>query len=1454
MISPEQLPDENLASSARSPHLVVHDDAPVGPKGVKRSKFRWFRALALASSALLAIFLIAIGVVYWWAGTAGSLAQSVRLAQNCCGRPLQALSIVNATGSLRAGGHIDSLRWQQDGLTVEANDVSLAWQSWSLLHQKIKVDRIAVRSLDITDQRPPPAIPATGPPDSLALPLQVELDAFSAGTLRFSGSAAPAVVELNNLSGRYDYDGTHHKLALANAELASGRYTGQATLSSSSPLTLDAQMAGAVSLAVPNSQTVVPLRFSAAIRGALTALQVQASLQTTAASSGMAGATVQPVQTAAQPHASVTASITPWAAQPLPQANATFRNIDLAALWPEAPKTMLTGHASVQPSSSTNVVSALTVPGSTVKSTDTNSAWMLDLQLTNSLAGPLDQQRMPLEKLQASGEWRNGAAIVRKLQALAGGGEIEATGQWAESTGSTITSATSSGTATAATSVNSAPAGTQTLAPTVQTWAVQAKVKNINPAKLHTQFAALPLSGQASAKSNQDAIDFDVNLKAADTSKPTPKQNNLLGELRLQSASATGSWAAAKAGGTLILSALKVATDDAQISGQLEAQPAAKGGKAKLLLTAPGLEASLQGELRPSTGNGELLVQGKDAAAALRWLQKLPGMPASFDSASATGSAQLRAQWQGGWQDPAIQARLGMPSMDIRLGGAASTPTIVPATTSSASVSTGAGASASSTTSTGVKASSMVKIRDLQATLAGRLSQAQLAAQGRADVDGRRFKLQLAADAGRQPTPSRNAGTATGFADAVWQGVLKQLDLTLEDPALGAGAWKLATRNPVSLKWTPGRAVSSARAVSSGAKSTATVQASAGGSFESGAGEALLTAPTGVGANATATSALLAWQPVRWRPGELVTAGKITGLPMAWVEIFGGPQMAGAGLAGNLVFDGEWDARLAETLSLKASLSRRSGDISVLAETAQGTSTKVAAGVRQAGISIVNEGENLKLALRWDTERAGTAEAELTTKLTRSAEGIGAGGWLWAADAPLKGTLRAQLPRIGVWSVLAPPGWRIRGGLGANISVSGTRAAPRLAGELQANDLALRSVVDGIEFGKGRLRATLDGTRLRITEFTLHGAGDAGTGGTITAQGEAAWEEGQTRVQLDARIDRLRASIRTDRQVTLSGTMQAKLEGSLAQITGSLKVDQARILLPEEGTPQLGDDVVVRTAAGAAVGPKGPAETASPPAAKAAKNAAGQPARSVKVDVQLDLGSDFRVQGKGIDTQMRGALKLTGESVVRAGEPVFEPRLVGTVNTFGGQYRAYGQRLDVEQGTLRFTGAIDNPTLDILAIRPNLTQRVGVQITGTALLPRVRLYAQPELPDAEKLSWLVLGRSSASGGGEAALLQQAALALLGSKSGGMSGGLAASLGLDELSFRGSSNNADGTTSESAVTLGKRFSRNFYAAYERSISGALGTLFIFYDLSKRFTVRAQAGQQSAVDLIYTLQYD
>jgi translocation and assembly module TamB len=101
------------------------------------------------------------------------------------------------------------------------------------------------------------------------------------------------------------------------------------------------------------------------------------------------------------------------------------------------------------------------------------------------------------------------------------------------------------------------------------------------------------------------------------------------------------------------------------------------------------------------------------------------------------------------------------------------------------------------------------------------------------------------------------------------------------------------------------------------------------------------------------------------------------------------------------------------------------------------------------------------------------------------------------------------------------------------------------------------------------------------------------------------------------------------------------------------------------------------------------------------------------------------------------------------------------------------------------------------------------------------------------------------------LLQQAALALL-SGSGNSGGNIASRVGLDEIGFRSASPGS--TANAAALTLGKRLSRDLYVTYEQSLSGAMGTLYIFYDLSRRLTLRGQAGETSAVDLIYTVKKD
>jgi translocation and assembly module TamB len=359
--------------------------------------------------------------------------------------------------------------------------------------------------------------------------------------------------------------------------------------------------------------------------------------------------------------------------------------------------------------------------------------------------------------------------------------------------------------------------------------------------------------------------------------------------------------------------------------------------------------------------------------------------------------------------------------------------------------------------------------------------------------------------------------------------------------------------------------------------------------------------------------------------------------------------------------------------------------------------------------------------------------------------------------------------------------------------------------------------------------------RIAIDRFRIEGRGGAERGGVLEATGSAEFPlatlDGRTRrvpaIRLEARARELRVSSRPDRRLTVSGDVRAALDGADFRLRGALRTDSALFILPDELAPSLGSDVVVRGTE------------------RAIEPAAGQRLRP-DVQVDLDLGRDFTVRGQGLNTRLEGQLTLRSTASLPA------PRLLGEVRTASGSYRSYGQQLTIETGVLRFSGPFDNPTLDITAVRPNTSQRVGVIITGSANAPRVRLFSEPDLPDSEKLAWLVLGRPASGAGAEAALLQQAAAALIAG-GGDRRGGLAQAFGLDEVTVGSSGLNPDGSPA-AAVTLGKRLTQDLYLSYERSVAGAVGTMSIFYDVTRRFTVRARAGEENALDLIFTLQFD
>jgi translocation and assembly module TamB len=175
---------------------------------------------------------------------------------------------------------------------------------------------------------------------------------------------------------------------------------------------------------------------------------------------------------------------------------------------------------------------------------------------------------------------------------------------------------------------------------------------------------------------------------------------------------------------------------------------------------------------------------------------------------------------------------------------------------------------------------------------------------------------------------------------------------------------------------------------------------------------------------------------------------------------------------------------------------------------------------------------------------------------------------------------------------------------------------------------------------------------------------------------------------------------------------------------------------------------------------------------------------------------------------------------------------------------------------------MDNPGLNILAVRKNPAieagtadesqVEAGVKITGTALAPQVTLVSTPEVPDGEKLAWLVLGHGlSGTSQSEFDLLGTAANALLArGESVTLQARIAQALGLSEFGLTGG-----GQLQSTVVTLGKKLSSRAYLSFEQGLQGASRSVAkLRYELNPRWSVQAATGTENAVDLFYTIRFD
>ncbi len=540
----------------------------------------------------------------------------------------------------------------------------------------------------------------------------------------------------------------------------------------------------------------------------------------------------------------------------------------------------------------------------------------------------------------------------------------------------------------------------------------------------------------------------------------------------------------------------------------------------------------------------------------------------------------------------------------------------------------------------------------------------------------------------------------------------------------------------------------------------------------------------------------------------------------------------------NLVLNGSWNINVADNIDAEVKIWRESGDVLLIKE----DSKTLTLGIdkMQANVNIQQNIINTDINIAG--ANMGTFRTDVRSAFTRSGKTFGL-----SSAAPFNLYVDGQLKTLA-WLPFPPfmADAQSDGNVQFKVTANGTLSAPNLNGNITGNTLSFNFPSQGVHLKNGALTADFTDKSLAIKQLVFTG-GD----GTIQAIGHAELMEGKPTFDLFWRADKLTALSRTDRFLVLSGNAKTQLKDNLLTLSGDFKVLNGLLELPKNATPTLGDDVIIVgkdqalaelqkrktnanalkiniTALNIDFGPKLTTNNLT--------NA------GANLSAIFDPSKQFIVRGNGLEGVITGDVTLSGspDETINAN---------GSLN-IGGTYLAYGQILNIETGTINFSGPIDNAGLNILASRNTSPVKAGVQITGNMRLPTVKLVSTPEVPDSDKLSWLILGQPiTTAGESGVAMLSLAANSLFSNgDSIPLQTRLARSAGFDSLSVNGSD------ASTYSVSIGKRLSQNLYISYEKSLFGLLNIAKLTYNITKRISLVTGAGSDSAVDLLYTFSFD
>ncbi|MBD8525725.1 translocation/assembly module TamB domain-containing protein [Pseudomarimonas arenosa] len=407
----------------------------------------------------------------------------------------------------------------------------------------------------------------------------------------------------------------------------------------------------------------------------------------------------------------------------------------------------------------------------------------------------------------------------------------------------------------------------------------------------------------------------------------------------------------------------------------------------------------------------------------------------------------------------------------------------------------------------------------------------------------------------------------------------------------------------------------------------------------------------------------------------------------------------------------------------------------------------------------------------------------------------------------MRGRVQVDLRQIAALQLLLPDVVGASGTAQGQLSWAMDQQPP-LSGELRLTELGGKVPALGVEFADSELTVFGAGN-----SFNIDGQLRSG-GGPLRIEGE--WQAGgAARVRLAGRDVRLADTRRL--KIVASPDVQISWQQGTARLGGRVEVNEALIDLEriEAGETRSADVVVLDPRF----------------------EATGIQALPIQVDLQLQLGEAVRLQGFGFDGRMAGKLRITE----RPGEAA---RGRGSLNLFG-KYSAYAQGLEIERGRLLFAnGPLDNPGIELRAMRKVRQDKVGIEVRGPALAPSLDLWSEPPMNQAEALSLLVLGQPlSSASSADGAQLGQAAAAMGGNLLAARVGGR---LGLDTFGV------SDSSSIGAAFTVGKYLSPRLYLAYGVALFEDASAVTVRYLISDRLDLELESSRESRAGINYRVE--